>query len=358
MTAARGTSPRFDRRTGPGFGTHARAAGFVLAAVLWILAALALLAAYIHDVATDNVLSTDAQKRALQDELDARSTENTLIYLLASSRTNHRGLVLEREQRFVTEPGAEPSTHPGDGTLPLSGEAHIGIGRTRFALQDELGLVSINSPDEPTLVRAFRHVGVPAADAARLIPRVRDYIDLDSRITLSGAERFDYRQAGRPPPANWFMAAAPELRAVLGVDDVLTADQWRRLRPLLTSRLQFGYNFNTMPPGVVAALLGSAEAAEPLIEHRAEEVIGSVEQVREITGEGLWLNADYLLTVPSPTCRIAVWTQGGVRRSVLGITLTPGNQKSPWRKEYRYSEPVDGDPRPVRQAKTPLFQPA
>ena len=340
-----------------GLRTHApSAAGFVLAATLWTLAALALLAAYIHDMATDNVLAAEAQKRALQDELDARSTENTLLYLLASSRMTHRGLVLEREQR-ITLPGAEPSNEPGDGLVPLSGEVHVGLGRTRFALQDELGLVSINLPQEPVLARVLGYAGLSASDVGWLIPRMRDYIDVDSTINLSGAERFDYVQAGRPPPANWFMAGTPELKTVLGVDEVLTAEQWRRLRPLLTPRIQLGYNFNTMPPSVAAALLGSLETAAPLIEHRAEQVIRSVEQVRELTGAGAWLNSDYLLVVPSPASRIAVWTQGGTRRSVMGVTLTPDNQNLPWRKEYRYSEPLDGDPGPVREAKTPLFQP-
>ena len=330
-------------------------AGFILAATLWALAALTVLAGYINGVTSADVERALAQRQALQDELDARSTENTLIYLLASSRMNHRGIVLEQEQRF-SPPTGQPLKHPGDGTLPMSGEVHAGLGRIQFSVQDERGLFGINSPTQPLLARALQHVGVSAADSARLMPRIADYIDLDDAITLNGAERFDYSRAQLAPPANWFMGGTPELKRVLGVENLLSADQWRRLRPLLTPRHQLGYNFNTMPAEAVAAFVGGTEAALHLLESRAEQVIRTPEDVAELTGRTLRLNPDDLLTFPSPNCRITVWPQGAGRRTMVGITLTPSNPDAPWRKEYRYSEPIDGASGPVRQAATPLFQ--
>lgn len=328
--------------------------GFILAATLWALAALTVLASYVNSVATSDVERALAQRQALQDELDARSTENTLIYLLTSSRMSHRGIILEREQRF-SDPTGQPLKHPGDGTLPVSGEVHAGIGRVRYYLQDERGLIGINSPDQPFLSRALQHVGVSAAHASGLMPRVRDYVDLDDALSLSGAERFDYARARRPPPANWFMAGTPELRRVLGVETLVTPAQWRRLRPLLTPREQHGYNFNTMPADVAAAFVGGVEAVQNLLEVREEQVIRTPEDVAELTGVALRLNPEDLLTFPSPNCRIAVWTPAAGRRSIVGITLTPGAADAPWRKEYRYSEPIDGDPGPARKAPTPLF---
>ena len=328
--------------------------GFILAATLWAIAALTVLAGYINTVATNDVALAQAQREALQDELDARSTENTLIYLLASSRMNHRGIVLEQEQRF-SPPVGQPLKHPGDGTLTVSGEVHAGIGRIHFYLQDERGLIGINTPTQPFLSRALQHVGVSAADAARLMPRIRDYVDLDDTLTLSGAERFDYARARLPPPANWFMAGTPELKRVLGVEDIISPEQWRRLRPLLTPREQHGYNFNTMSADVAAAFVGGAEAATHLLAMRAETVIRTPEDVAELTGQVLRLNPEDLLTFPSPNMRIAAWRPGVGRRSIVGITLTPGAVDAPWRKEYRYSEPIDGDPGPALKAATPLF---
>lgn len=337
--------------------TRQRAAGgFILAATLWAVAALTVLAGYIGSVADADVERAQAERQALQDELDVRGTENTLIYLLASTRRSHRGMILEQEQRF-SEPGGAVLRHPGDGTVPMSGETYRGVGRVLFSLQDERGLFGINSPRQPFLGMALEHVGLSGADVRRLLPLVADYIDIDEEIRLGGAERYDYARAGRAPPPNWFLAGAPELKNVLGFESVVSPGQWRRLRRLLTPRVQIGYNFNTMPPAVVAALVGGKEAARHLLEERKERTLRSLDEVAELTGRLLQLDPEEMLVFPSPATRIAVWSPGSTRRSILGIRLTPGSLTGPWRKEYRYSQPIDdGEAGAALVAPTPLFR--
>ena len=63
-----------------------------------------------------------------------------------------------------------------------------------------------------------------------------------------------------------------------------------------------------------------------------------------------------MLGLPSPVTRIAVWSADSNRRSILGLRLTPGSFNAPWRKEYRYSEPIDGQTEEPFVAETPLFQ--
>ena len=330
--------------------------GFILAATLWALAALTVLAGYISSVADADVLRAQAERQALQDELDARGTENTLIYLLATTRRSHRGVILEQEQRF-SEPGGPILRHPGDGTIPLSGETFTGLGRVLFALQDERGLVGINSPGQPVLGLVLEHVGVRDIDVRRLMPLISDYIDMDNAIALGGAERYDYARAGRSPPANWFMAGPTELKRVLGFEGVISPDQWRRLRPLLTPGVQMGYNFNTMSAAAVAALVGGPEAAQLLLEEREERVIRTLDQVADLTGRRPSLDSELMLGLPSPMTRVAVWPAGSNRRSILGIRLTPGSFYAPWRKEYRYSEPIERDTGHPLVAETPVLQP-
>ena len=94
------------------------AEGFVLVATLWVLAALAVLAAYINGVVASDLERAVIAKRALQSELDRRSTEATLLYLFATGRMNHRGLILEEEQRFSNAlPEDESLPDHGDGEL-------------------------------------------------------------------------------------------------------------------------------------------------------------------------------------------------------------------------------------------------
>ena len=230
-------------------------------ATLWVLAALAVLAAYIDGVVASDIERAVMAKRSLQSALDRHSTEATLTYLFVTGRMNHRGLILEEEQRFVDSLPEEEEFLPdhGDGELKVAGEVYAGLGGIRFSVQDEGGLASVNAPGSPLFAALLEHTGVAASDVERIVARAEDYIDKDSDLTLNGAEHYDYQQSGAPPPLNWIMSSPLELKKVLGVDEMLTPAQWRRLWPLLTMRPVFSYNFNTMRPEILAALLGLDE---------------------------------------------------------------------------------------------------
>ena len=195
--------------------------GFVLVATLWALAALAVLAAYIDGVVASDLRRASEARRSLQAELDRRSTEATLVYLLATGRMNHRALILEQEQRFSNSlPEGEYLPEHGDGEILVTGVPyaagrrhplrHPGRGRPRIGQRPPL-----RSPWRPcSSTRAS-----PPSDTKRILARVEDYIDSDHALTLNGAERYDYLERGEAPPLNWIMASPQELRRVLGVEE-------------------------------------------------------------------------------------------------------------------------------------------
>ena len=336
----------------------ARREGFILAATLWALVALTVVATYINGVTRTNVDNAHRAKRMLQAELDRRSTEATVLYLLATNRMSRRSLVLENEQRFAFGPGARYAA--GDGALSLGSEAYQGLGEIAFSLQDELGLVSVNTPTRPLLTRVLVSLGVPAGDAARLMPRIRDYIDVDRTLTLDGAEDFDYAKADRPPPANWFLATSMELNRVLGAEGLLDRAQRQRLRAMTTPRLLGALNFNTMPPEVAAAVLQTdPENLAAFLAARERESLTRLDRILELTGREADIDSEYVATSPSILVRMTTWWRHGGPRTVVGITLTPSSAFAPpfavpWRKEYRYSEPAveTGE---LAQAPTPLL---
>lgn len=321
-----------------------RRRGFILAATLWGLVALAALAAYMDQATDAHVDNARRAKLLLQAEIDRRSTEATVLYLLATNRVNFRGLVLAREQEFV-DPDAPIPLDFGDGELRFGGQPYAGLGGVVFSLQDESGLVSVNTPDDPALHLVLRYLGASDDAVARLIPRLRDYVDRDHDLGLDGAERYDYQRIGRPPPTNWFLASPNELNRVLGADQLLPPAAWRRLRAMSTPRLVAGRNFNTMPVEVVAALLGGIrlDALGPFLEARAAAPIASLDQIGDLTGQHPLLGADALVPLPTPFVRLLTWWPEGGRRTVLGITLSPAAETAPWRREYGYSEPVHTD---------------
>ena len=388
----RDTHPRKDTHpTRPRKDTHPTPRsnrGFVLVATLWTLAAMAVLAAYIDGVASADIERAVAAKTALERELARRSTEATLAYLVSTGRMSYRGLMIESEQSFSD---AEGNRGPDRsvGVIGVSGQTYVGVGGTRFSMQDENGLVSVNFPLSASFARALSYVGVASADIARIVPRVEDYVDMDDDLSLSGAERFDYEKALSPSPAgsaavsygtsvisrgqdrnrsgstawnsalaraspslasaaelrlpnpsNWTMATPLELLRVLGFRDIIAPDQWRRLLPMLTMRQTAGYNFNTMRPDVLAAVLELDQAAvDNILVERSERSVASLNTIAMLTGTHVDIDPMGLQALPSRFLRVSIWHNASGLRSVAGIALTPFGD-APWRIDYRYTEPM------------------
>ena len=330
--------------------------GFILVATLWILAALAVLGAYINSVAEANLAQATDVKRAIEEELALRSTEATLIYLLATNRMNYRGLLLEADQRFA-ELSPDDLPPEGDGEFWMNGAVYQGFDGLHFAAQDEYGLVSINQPGAPPLAALLRWVGVGPADRSRLVGRIRDYVDADHELRLGGAERLAYQRAGRMPPTNWIMATPMEMKRVLGVERMLAPSQQRLLLPLLTSRPMAGYNFNTMPLEVAAAVLDvDREAAKAIVDQRLQAPVWRSLQVRELTGSAVDIPDDQILRLPSSFVRLMLWRPGRGGRWLVGVQMTPYGESAPWRKDYQYREPLAGhDPEEPPRLATALL---
>ena len=333
--------------------------GFVLIAVLWVLAALALLAAHIDTVTTARVETARHAKRSLERTLDRRSTQATVIYLLATNRMNHRGLILETQQRFsdrLPETVALPDR--GEGEIVVTGHGYAGLGTTRFAVQDEGGLVSVNRPTVPLFGAVLRWVGIARDDVARTVARAEDYIDTNRTLRLNGAEAGQYRDRGKPPPPNWIMASPLELQRVLGIAEIVTPAQWRRLLPLLSIREPVGYNFNTMHPEILAVLLDlDRQRVQPLLDARAEQSVSRLSFIAMQTGKYPDLDPEEIRSIPSRFLRMTLWHEDDGVRMLVGIELTPFSDVAPWRIDYRYEEPTTGHAADApRTVATPLLQ--
>ena len=333
--------------------------GFVLVAVLWVLAALALLAAHLDALTTAQGENARLAKQSLARELDRRSTQATALYLLATGRMNHRGLILETPQRFsdrLAEPAALPDR--GEGELLVTGQAYAGLGTTRFAVQDEGGLASVNKPTNPLFGAVLRQVGIARDDVAHIVARAEDYVDTNRTLRLNGAEAGQYRDRGKPPPPNWIMASPLELHRVLGIAEIVTAAQWRRLLPLLSIREPVGYNFNTMHPEILAVLLDlDRQRVQPLLEARAEQSVSRLSFIAMQTGKYPDLDPEEIRSIPSRFLRMTLWHEEDGVRMLVGIELTPFSDIAPWRIDYRYEEPATGHAADApRTVATPLLQ--
>jgi general secretion pathway protein K len=98
-------------------------------------------------------------------------------------------------------------------------------------IADEGGRVDINTGSESVLRALLIGLGVGAGEAGRLAASVADYRDGDDTRRQGGAERADYREAGREVgPKNAPFDHRLEIAQVLGMDGALAA----RLQPHVT----------------------------------------------------------------------------------------------------------------------------
>ena len=318
------------------------AKGFVLVATLWALAAIALLAAYISNIVTADIERATEEKRSFEAELEGRSTETTVIYLLATGRMNHRSLILEEEQRLSDSRGDQsPSLFSETGELQITGVTYAGLGRARFSVQDEGGLIPVNMPQFPPLAAVLGHIGIAEENVVRIVARLGDYIDTDDFSRADGAERDEYRLRGKAPPLNWIMSSPMELAEVIDIEDLIAPDQWSELWPLLSVRPLTRYNFNTMHPKVLAALLDlDAHELRDVLEERERRPLSRRTQLSMLSGKHLDIDEMEIAVLPSNFLRLKVWHEATARRSVVGVELTPLGESAPWRKDYRYTEPI------------------
>jgi general secretion pathway protein K len=312
-----------------------------LVLTLWVLAAIAIAAAYFGErVQASLRLATSRQDQA--EALIALSDGRAeLLWRLGVTPLSAYGL------------GDPPHV------LKLDGRTYSDAG-TEVQLQESAGLVNLNRFDPAFLGRLLRTLGVPDDHQANLRDSLLDYTDADDLRRLNGAEAINYREAGRPDlPRNSPLIVPGELRDVRGW--AAETDLWRANRVLdfVTTSGGSRLNPNTAPWQVLTALPGvTPDLARLIIARRELEPIS--------TG---WLDRTLgtsFDTFPSP---LVAFPQGAVRvtQRVPGLAwglrynveLTPIGASAPWkisayqRLELLPPESALGEPPATSPASSP-----
>ena len=155
--------------------------GFVLVLVLAMLVVLSLLAGGI--AATTGRLREQAEERQrdLQDQIDIASTKATLYYLLSTQPMTVGGLTVDdriASARSRAERAGEEfqfTATPVGNEIALDSSPYRGLGATRFALQDDSGLIGIKLQSPEALARLVAvHGGMTEVPPSVLIDRLMD----------------------------------------------------------------------------------------------------------------------------------------------------------------------------------------
>lgn len=289
--------------------------GYVLAVTIWVLAAIAMAAAFLAEKSS-RALALAKQRQEIAEQRRAfADTRAEVIFRLATVPITFEGI------------GAGPA-------IALDDRPYRGTGDDVVRLQDNRGLLNLNFFDDGMLVRLLGQLGVAAERRSALIDALRDYTDDDDLRRLNGAEAAQYRMNGLPAPPNDFLLTPMQLRNVLGWREEASLWKGDILLRLVTTARVAGFNPNTAPAELLSVLPGiDPQAAAALVSVRKVTPLRSLQQLPG-TASGLRLDDDYLLFAPANSVRLTHQHAKLPWMEQFSITMTPGDSRAPWRIDY------------------------
>ena len=299
--------------------------GFALIAALWLLVALAAVAAAVSLQARERRLA------AVNAVEGARATAAALGGLQhAQARLDQ---LLARDLR--SGPRGITSIDPWSEAAALLGDTvALGEARYRVELHDPAARLHLNRASEQELRRLLIALRIDAGDADRLAQSIADWRDADGLRHVRGAEREQYLEDGSLVlPADRPFTSPSELRDVRG----MTPSLLDRVTPHLTLAGSGQINFNSASREVLLSLDGMTEAAvQLLMRHRASRrPVSSLLELQNELPSGpkavLQEHLSYLLSrtvVETRELEVASegWLDGGVVRvEARGLMVRGGN---------------------------------
>lgn len=226
--------------------------GFALALVLWVLAGLAVVAATVASQAYGNAQSVKLLRERVQSEAALLSATARTGYIAATAL-----------------PGPL-SLDSLSGRLLLDGRTLRLNQRERISLQDVRGLIHLGRATPQRLKALLMACGADTTQAAELSDALADYQDADDLKHLQGAEAFEYRARGLPPPRNAPLLSRAELQRVYGMAQIAETWRQRHCDEWVTTEGDGGFNRNTAPLEVLMMDGLDRTAAQALIGARGD----------------------------------------------------------------------------------------
>lgn len=307
--------------------------GFVLVSVVGLSALMLILAGVFNFFAEQEVEGAIRSKTLLANKLDQKSTEQTLLYLVATKRFTRAGVsMIEEDERDYVVDG-DVDTKPVGGEMRLDGTVYTGFGSTVFYIRDSLGAFGLNSQDGHHLEKLLSLWESDIATRRRLIDSLLDYTDVDRNERLYGSESTTEDAA----PKNFLLRTVPEIRRVKGWANWLDRHSEFDPETLFSVNWNAVINLNTLPPGHFK-YLGSLSDADlhSLIEYRKEVSFQSADDVLLASGGALSLEESYYRFMPSNKLRFTIVSADSKYSSTMSVNLTPYGSNNPWHVEYQY----------------------
>lgn len=349
----------------PPRGRRHQQGGFILLTVLALLVVLVLLASAAATTADRVRADQQLDDARLTGQLDARSTEATLLYLLATQRRTFAGLTVDERIVYTPSELAEktqgefvPTLMPVGNELRMNDELYSGLGDSRFALLTDAGRANINL--NPQLRQNWLiQLHASPQQQSRLSDTLLDYQSPGNFPSLNGAKADQYREKGLQPPPDRTLFTPLELRRVMDWDKPLAPlDDQTLLRSITTARTGGALDVNAAPLSVLMLLPGVTKAmAERVVALRNVQAFTNNASVYTLLPT-LDEENDSIGLYPSDSGTMALWPNSAGAGTLVHWTLTPFDDGgSPWHIDYELRLPAraGGSDAPARQPQSALL---
>jgi general secretion pathway protein K len=311
--------------------------GVILIALLWILAALSVIA-----------LSFSRESRVeVAAARNAQSLEDSYFVARAGIATTIYQLLQKRYTPVLQRAGLQDTPDPLDLGI-VTGS--LGGGAYRVDIQDESGKVAVNTVSEEFLRNLVEAVGIPKPDSDIITDSILDWRDQDSAHRLNGAEDDYYQQLNPPYKAkNGRIETIEELLLVRGVtpeyfyghpekvNGVVTYKYGlsRYLTPYSNSpQAQVNINFAALP--VLLAVPGMPpEAAQAIFDRRHVKPFKATADISHDLGVSLSTTTLPYLTVNQTTTYTLTAAARAANSKALRVIRTVVNLQFAANKPYR-----------------------
>jgi len=216
--------------------------GFVVPYVLTAILVLSLITVFAMNHLSKAVRVSKLIELAQVESQRIDGTQNKLLYILLTATPMQDGYdlgggIYGEEKEF----GARdlPENYIKDVWVPNG--TWRAIDDVYVSLQDEAGLVPINTANEDVLRDLFELAGASSVASRALSAELSDYIDYDFDVRPGGAERIQYRHAKLSEPPNEALRNWVEIKQLRSWSDYQGEIDFEFLQTMTTLKdVQFG----------------------------------------------------------------------------------------------------------------------
>lgn len=196
--------------------------GAALLAVLIIALVLVILMSVAAQTMQNRLTLASNSKQHLEASAAVQAKISELMYLLVTQRVTVAGISQGKALRTnIDRENANFDISPLGDELRVDGFTYQLENGGEFSIQNENGLIPINSSGQYWLKRWLKGYGYSVIEQANYADRLADYADPDNWRRPGGAELASYEEQGIAAPANFLLQSCNELWKVINWPSLL-----------------------------------------------------------------------------------------------------------------------------------------